>query len=131
MTTHETIVPRPKRFRAIVGIDAATCSVMAALLIGGRDILAGILGIPQLVLVGAGGILVPVAVFMVLVAARPAIPSWAAWTVIAGNAGWVVSSFVLAFGQFIAPTPLGIAFILGQAMVVSILAAIEYQTRAG
>ncbi|MEO3388282.1 hypothetical protein [Mesorhizobium sp. CAU 1741] len=130
MTIHETVVPRPPRFQTIVGIDAATCLVMAALLVGGRAILAGILGIPQFVLVGAGGILVPVAVFMALVAARSSTPRWAAWTVITGNAAWVIASVVLAFGQFVAPAPLGIAFILGQALVVSIFTAIEYRTYA-
>lgn len=50
--------------------------------------------------------------------------------VIAGNAAWVIASLVLAFGQLVAPTPLGIAVILGQALVVSILDAIEYRTYA-
>lgn len=128
MTIHETITARPLRFRTIVGLDAATCLVMAALLLGGGGVLSGFLGIPQGLLTGAGAILVPVALFMAAVAARPSAPLWAAGLVIVGNAGWVLASLALALGPFIAPTSLGLAFILAQAAVVALLAVVEYRT---
>jgi hypothetical protein len=127
MTLNETISARPVRFRTIVGMDAATCLVMAVLLLGGGGFLSGLLGIPQVVLTGAGAVLVPVALFMAAIAARSATPSWAAWIVISGNAAWVLASLVLALGPFIEPTALGTAFILAQAAVVAFFAAVEYQ----
>lgn len=92
MIINETIPARPLHFRTIVGLDAATCLVMTALLLGGGAFLSGFLGIPQVVLTGAGAILVPVALFMAAVAACASAPLWAAWIVIAGNAAWVLAT---------------------------------------
>lgn len=124
---HAMTVTETPSLRAIVGLDAATCAVMSTLLLGGGGILSSFLGIPHVVLTGAGILLFPVAVFMAFVAARASAPGWAAWIVIAGNAAWVIASLALVLGPFITPTKLGIAFILAQAAVVAILAVAEYR----
>jgi hypothetical protein len=62
---------------------------------------------------------------MALVAMAGA-PTIGVWLVILGNAGWVIASLALIFGDWIAPNMLGIAFIGVQAIAVAILAALEY-----
>jgi len=53
----------------------------------------------------------------------PPVP--AGWIVVAGNALWVAGSVWLALGERIAPNRFGVAFLLAQAAVVALLAALE------
>jgi ABC-type proline/glycine betaine transport system permease subunit len=69
--------------------------------------------------------LVPFAALLAVVATRARISRAAVWTIIAANAAWTIGSFgLLAVG--IAPTALGYAFVIAQALAVAILAELEY-----
>jgi hypothetical protein len=111
--------------RNVLFLDAATCAVMGIGLTLLPGLVHSITRIPAPLLFYAGLSLLPIAAFMALVAMAGA-PTIGVWLVILGNAGWVIASLALIFGDWIAPNMLGIAFIGVQAIAVAILAALEY-----
>ena len=58
------------------------------------------------------------------VAARERISAAGVWLVIVGNGLWVLASLALLFA--VSPTVLGYAFVIGQALIVAVLAEMEY-----
>ncbi|MGL4234756.1 hypothetical protein [Tabrizicola sp.] len=113
----------------ILNFDALTCAAMGLFLLLGSGPIAGITAIPATLLFYAGAILIPIAIYMALVARAGTGSPLAVWLVILGNLGWVVASVAL-FGV-IAPNGLGVALILGQAAVVGLLAWLEYRAWRG
>lgn len=110
--------------RPLVAIDAATCAVMGLALDLAAAPLAALTGLPAALLVAAGLSLLPIALFMALVAWRPH-PA-AVRLVVLGNAAWVAASLLLVVPTgWVAPTALGIAFVLAQALAVTVLALLE------
>jgi hypothetical protein len=117
--------------RRLLLIDAMTCGVMGAVLILGADALGSLTRIPPALLFYAGLGLFPIAAFMAVVATRPVIQPAAMWLVVAGNGLWVVASLMLVLAGWIAPNPLGTAFIVAQALVVAVLAKLEHDAVRG
>jgi hypothetical protein len=113
----------------ILNLDAATCAAMGLLLVLGAQPIAGITAIPATLLFWAGALLIPIALYMVVVARAGTGSALAVWLVILGNLGWIAAS--LALVGFIAPNGLGTALILAQAVVVTALALLEYQAWRG
>ena len=70
----------------------------------------------------AGAALLPIAAFIGWSAASGRL----LWLVVAGNVAWVLGSAALLLGGWVSPTALGYGFVIVQAVVVTILAAIEY-----
>ena len=103
--------------------DAASCAAMGLALVLLGEPLAPYLGIQASLLQIAGASLLPVAAFMAWVATRE-LPAFGAWLVIAGNAAWIAGS--IAVLVLASPSALGYAFVIGQALVVAILAELEY-----
>lgn len=112
--------------RRVLVADAATCVASGVLTSMLTSVVAGLTHIPHAVLFYSGLSLFPIAAFMAFVATRSALSTTGVWLVILGNVGWVLGSLWLAFGGAINPNGLGIAFILAQAAVVAVLAALEY-----
>jgi len=114
---------RQPTLRGLLAFDAATCLGMGVLLIVAATPLAPLLGLPQALLGWAGGLLLPSAALMAAGAALPSLRAALARLVVAGNLAWVVAS--VAVLGLTAPSGLGIAFVLAQALVVAVLAALE------
>ena len=113
------------RLRGLLKLDAATCALMGVLLLVAAGWLAGWTGLDSFVLTVAGGLLLPVAAFMAWTAGRAAVPGWALAAIVLGNLGWVAASLLLPAAGLLRPNGLGWAFLLGQAAVVLVLAALE------
>jgi hypothetical protein len=124
MTTLDAILDRTAFLRRVLMVDAATCLAMGALLVLFASPLATLLGLPSLLLAYAGASLFPIAGFMAWVAIRRELSRWGAWVVILGNAGWVAGSVLVLF--LASPTTIGFAFVIAQAVVVVLLAELEY-----
>lgn len=107
-------------------LDAVSCAGMGALLLIGAPPIEAWTSIPSGLLIAAGILLLPTALFMALIAARHSGNAAAVWTVVLGNAGWVAASLVVVAAGPIQPNALGIAFILTQAAFVAVLALLEY-----
>lgn len=124
-------MPKLLTLRPLLIIDAATCAAMGLALSIGAAALSALTGLPAALLFYAGLSLLPIAVFMALVARRPH-PGTVRLAVL-GNAAWVAASLLLlASGplfSWVAPNALGIALVSVQAIGVAALSLLE-QTAA-
>ena len=111
--------------RRILWLDAATCLACGTLLAAGAPVLDGLFGLPVPLLRVAGISLFPVAAFIVWLAARARLSPALVWVVIVGNVIWAADSILLLFTPWVAPTLLGTAFVVAQALVVIGLAQAE------
>lgn len=73
----------------------------------------------------AGAAMLPFAPAVGLPTRRAAPPRGLAWAVVAVNEAWVVASVALLLGPWVAPSGLGVAFVLGQAAVVAVFAVLQ------
>jgi hypothetical protein len=112
-------------------LDAAATAATGLLLVAGARPLAPVLGLPEPLLFWAGAVLLPFAALVFALARRPSAPRGWAWAVVAVNALWVADSLLLLASGWIAPTALGVAFVLGQAAAVAGLAALQAAALAG
>lgn len=112
--------------RAVLFADAATCVATGLLMTFGSVVLQQYLGLPVEVLRYAGISLLPFAAFLVYLATRENLSPTVVWTVIIVNALWTADSFLLLLIGWVAPTELGYAFVVAQALGVAVFAALEY-----
>jgi hypothetical protein len=110
--------------RAALALDAAASGVAGGVMLAGAGVLAPLLGLPAMLLTVAGTLLLPFALAVGLLARR-APPRGLAWGVVAVNEAWVVASVALLVGPWVAPTALGVAFVLAQAGVVAVFALLQ------
>lgn len=111
--------------RTVLVADGLLCLAMGAGLIGLQGALAGPTGLSPAFLAGAGGLLLPVGAFILLVASGRFPPRAGLALVVAGNVGWAALSAILPAAGLIAPTALGLALVLAQAAAVAVIAAVE------
>lgn len=115
----------PSRFlRRVLLVDAATCVATGALLALDAVPLSRLLGLPQGLLFSAGASLFPCAALMLWVALRERLSRAGAWIVVVGNAAWIAGGVALLLAS--APTALGYAFVIAQALAVALLAELEF-----
>ena len=116
----------PALLRFALLIDAAASGATGLLLIAGAGLLTSWLALPVDLMRAAGLILVPYVAFVAYVGTRPEISRTAVWTVIAANAVWVVASAGLLVSGLVAPTALGYAFVIAQAVAVGVFAELQF-----
>jgi len=107
-------------------LDAAASGATGLLVVVGAGLLEGLLGLPAALLRGAGLVLVPYVAFVAYAGTRETISRPAVWTIIAANVLWAAASAMLLVSDWVAPTALGYAFIIGQAVVVALLGELQY-----
>ena len=106
-------------------LDAVATGATALLLVLGAGLLADLLGLPSALMRVAGLILVPFVGLVAWTASQARPPAGAVWTIILGNAAWVAASLVLLVSGWVAPTALGYAFVIAQALAVGIFAELQ------
>ena len=111
--------------RGVLVADAVISGSTGVLLLTGAGVVGPLLGIPEPLLRYAGIVLVPFAAYVYRLSTRP-VSRGAVLAVIAMNGLWVTASFALLAAGGIAPTALGTAFVVGQALVVAIFAELQY-----
>ena len=107
-------------------IDAVASGMTAALLVAGADVLRDWFGLPVVLMREAGLLLVVYVAFVVFVATRAQISTGAVWIVIVCNALWTVASFAILEAGMVSPTTLGMVFVIGQALAVLALGALQF-----
>jgi hypothetical protein len=120
-----TLAPAPLLRLALLG-DAAASGGMGLLLAAGGGALAGLLGLPAGLLLGAGLVLIPYAAVIAWMARRATLPAWAVWAVVGINLAWVADSVILIASGWVRPGGLGVAFVLAQAAAVGSFAALQW-----
>ncbi len=110
---------------AIIG-DAGVSAACGLLMALGAEPLSGLLGLSAPLLHYAGLALLPYALFLAWLAGRRPMPRAAVWAVIACNLLWAVDCVLLLVLGWAAPTGLGVAFVLVQAVTVLGFAEVQY-----
>jgi hypothetical protein len=117
-----TITPS---LRTALHLDAAASGAMALLAIGAAPILSPLLGLPQPLLFWAGIALLPWVALLLGVARRNTAPRLLLVDILGLNALWVAASIGLLASGLVAPTLLGYAFIVAQALAVAAFAVLQ------
>jgi hypothetical protein len=105
--------------------DAVASGATGLMMIAGADLLTGLLGLPVALMREAGLLLVPYVALVAWVGTRETIWRPAVKVIIALNVAWVAGSVGLLLGGFVAPTVLGYAFVIFQAVVVGVFAELQ------
>ena len=116
----------PVLLRRALLADAGISGGTGALLAAGAGPLSGLLGLPSGLLFWAGIVLLPFAAILVCLGTRARVSRAAAWIVVGGNVFWALASLVLLATGWVAPTMLGYAFTIFQALVVALFAELQY-----
>jgi hypothetical protein len=111
--------------RRVLFADAALSFIMALLLIFGATVIESITALPKPLLYGAGWVLVPWVSLVVFAATRKPLRAPWVWAIVALNAAWVIDSIALLFMPAITANALGVGFVIAQALVVGVLAALQ------
>jgi hypothetical protein len=112
--------------RQVLVIDAVSAGAMGVALWALAGPLGTLTNLPEALLAEAGLVLFPFAAFVGYLASRSVPPRIGVWIVIALNVVWAVDSLVLLVSGWVEPNLLGHAFVIGQAVVVAVLAELEY-----
>lgn len=123
MSTSITITPF-LRWALLADALASGATGLLLLVLGSQ--LQALLGLPGLLLFGAGLFLLPYAAVIAWMGQRRSVPRWALTAVIVGNALWALDCLLLAVTGLLSPTALGVMFLLAQAVVVGVFAELQY-----
>src|SRR5262245_3131490 len=99
--------------------DAVATTATALLLLVFSGPLETLFGLPSSFSRTIGIALLPYAAIVAYLGTRPQVSRGAVWAVIVCNLFWVVNSALVLMTNWIDPTPLGIAFVIAQAVAVA------------
>ncbi|WP_372090004.1 hypothetical protein P7L79_11070 [Tistrella mobilis] len=119
MTVNPTLLCRVLWFDALSGLGMA-----ALFLIAGGPV-AELTGLPRGLLTATGIALVVIAGGILLIATRDPLPRKAVRTLAILNLLWVIDSIALLVLGWVEPTGPGYALVIGQAVVVAVLAELQ------
>ena len=112
--------------RRALQADAIFSGVSAVALTLGAAPLAPWLNLPEALLRETGLFLIAYTLFVGWLGLRQSMAAAWAMLVIAGNAAWTLASVALLLSGVVAPNGLGVAAVLAQALVVGVLAELQY-----
>ena len=112
--------------RRVVWLDAGTGLATGGLQLLWPAYLAGVLGLPEPLLIDSGWAMLAFSAYIIFLATRRQIPPAGVWLLIGGNVAWALACLALMFGGGITPTPLGTAFLALQAVWVGLMAELEW-----
>jgi hypothetical protein len=112
--------------RRALQADAVFSGISAVLLTLGAVMLAPLMNLPVALLRETGVFLIAYAALVGWLGTRATMPRALVIVVIAGNAAWTLASIALLFSEVVTPNLLGEAAIAAQAIVVGVLAELQY-----
>jgi hypothetical protein len=112
--------------RCTLFADAATCLGCSLLLTIGGGLLENLLNLPASLMFYAGLSLFPFTALLIYTATRKSISKTVVWLIIGLNLLWTIDSFLLLVSGYVAPTTLGYAFVILQALGVMMFADLEF-----
>ncbi|MDW5443741.1 hypothetical protein [Polaromonas sp. SM01] len=121
-----SIFASPRFLCRILWLDAATGVATGALQLLLPGFLAGLLGLPEGLLVASGWLLLVYVAGISFIATRQFVHAELVWVLIAANLLWVLGCLALLFGGLVTPTLLGQVFIAVQAVAVGLLAELQW-----
>lgn len=112
--------------RRAFALDATATGIMGIALAIGADALQPRLNLPVMLLREAGLICIVFAAWLAFALTRPALTRGMARFAIGVNMTWVLASFGLLVSGWVAPTALGTAFVIAQAVAVAVFLELQY-----
>jgi hypothetical protein len=112
--------------RAALAADAIASGFTGLLLALGAGPLSGFFEMPEAFLRAAGLALLPFAALIGFMARRESLARATVLAIVAMNALWVADSFALLVSGWLAPSLIGSAFVIAQALAVGLLALAQY-----
>jgi hypothetical protein len=106
--------------------DALLSGITAVILALGAGVLAVPFGLAVGLLRGSGIILIPYAAFVARLGAQTRIQRPLVFAVVACNVVWALDSVLLLFSGWVEPTISGEVFVMLQAVVVAVIAELEF-----
>mgnify|MGYP007112210780 CR=1 FL=1 len=111
----------------VMWVDAASCAATAALQLVAARPLAALTGLPVPLLWGTGLFLLIYAYAAIWIARREPTPRMLVGVVAVGNLGWTLACGVLVWSGLLPLTFWGKAWVLAQALVVVVLAELQWE----
>jgi len=121
-----SIFDSPRFLRNVLFVDAASCVATGALQLAFTNSLADLLNLPPALLLATGWFLLAYAAVVAAVATREPVPRAFVWIFVAGNFAWAAGCAGLLVAHPVAPTLLGEAWIVLQAITVVVLAELQW-----
>jgi hypothetical protein len=112
--------------RRAIQADAIFSGISAVLLTFGAGEFAPLLNLPEALLRESGLFLIAYTALVGWLGTRQTMPKALVAIVIAGNAAWTLTSIALLFSDAVTPNLLGEAAVAMQAIVVGVLAELQY-----
>ena len=112
--------------RRAIQADAIFSGISAVLLTFGAGEFASLLDLPEALLRESGLFLIAYTALVGWLGTRETMPKALVAIVIAGNAAWALASIALLFSDAVMPNLLGEAAVAMQAIVVGVLAELQY-----
>jgi hypothetical protein len=121
-----SIFASPRFLRNVLIADAASCVATGALQVAFTSPLADLMHLPAALLAETGWFLLVYAAVVGFVATRDPIPRALVWAFVAGNFAWAAGCAAMLVAPAFAPTQLGQAWMIAQAVVVVVLAELQW-----
>jgi hypothetical protein len=113
------------RLRLALNLDAAVSGAFGLLLLAAAPLLQDMLGAPLALVWPIGLVAVAYAAYVWFAASADDISRRDAWSVVVANLLWVAASVVVLVAGWFPLTALGTTFVIAQALVVALLAALQ------
>jgi len=112
--------------RGALVADAIASGTLGALLAALPAMLASLFSLPGAGLRYVGLFLIGYAAAVGALATRQRPLAILVWAVVIGNALWLIDSILVVAGAWVAPTSLGYAFVVAQALAVGVFAELQF-----
>lgn len=116
----------PNFLRNVLRADALSCVACGVLQVVFTGQMAQLLGLPGALLAYTGGFLLVYAAVVAFVSTRDPLPRALVWVLVAGNLGWAIACALLLVSGRVAPSMLGTAYVVVQALTVAALAELQF-----
>ncbi len=117
----------PAGIRRVLWLDAITGAGSVVLSLAAPGLVAQTLGMPLALVQGSAWLVLAFVGFIAWLLAQRPLPLAGVRLLGLGNAGWVLASVWLALAGGVGLTALGVAYVLAQAGLVAVLAALQLQ----
>lgn len=116
----------PNFLRNVLRADALSCLACGLPQVIAPGQMAQMTGLPQALLAYSGEFLLLYAALVAFLSSRVPAPRPLVWSLVVGNLGWALACLLLLVSGSIAPTSIGTAYVLVQALTVCVLADLQF-----
>ncbi len=116
----------PNFLRNVLRADALSCLACGLLQVVFTGTMAQLLGLPETLLAYSGEFLLVYAAAVAFISTRKPVPRPLVWVLVASNLAWALGCVLLLLSGRVAPSLMGTAYVLVQAVTVGVLAELQF-----